>query len=172
MAENLFLETTIEYFQKQKKLAEQAIAQVNDGQFFRQLDPESNSIAMLVKHMAGNLRSRWTDFLTTDGEKTSRNRDSEFLSEAQDTRKGLLQGWEAAWQCLFDSLQRLSSEDLGKTVTIVSERHTAMQAIQRALTHAAQHTGQIIFLAKHFAGGSWRTLSIPRGKSGDFRPQL
>jgi hypothetical protein len=170
VAQDLFLQTTLEYFHRQKKLAEQAMAQVNDEQFFRQLDPESNSIAMLVKHMAGNLRSRWTDFLHTDGEKPSRNRDSEFLNEVEDTRQSLLQRWETGWQCLFDSLQRLNSEDLGKTVTIVSERHTAMQAIQRGLTHAAQHTGQIIFLAKHFAGARWRTLSIPRGKSREFSP--
>lgn len=167
MPGELFLQTAIEYFQKQKKLAEQAIAQISDEQFFRQLDSESNSIAMLVKHLAGNLRSRWTDFLTTDGEKASRKRDSEFVNEAQDTRQSLLQRWEERWQCLFSALQHLTPDDLGKTVTITSEPLTAIQGIQRGLTHAAQHAGQIVFLAKHFKGTKWRTLSIPRDQSRD-----
>lgn len=171
MHENLFLETAADYFRAQKKLAEQAMAQVNDEQFFRQLDAESNSIAMIVKHVAGNLRSRWTDFLTTDGEKSDRNRDSEFVNGAEETRQSVFKRWELGWQCLFDSLGRLTPEDLEKTVTITSEPHSVMQAIQRGLTHAAQHAGQIVLLAKHYAGPGWRTLSIPRGKSQEFRGQ-
>ncbi|MFZ0213673.1 MAG: DUF1572 family protein [Candidatus Acidiferrales bacterium] len=172
MQERHFLETTIEQFRGQKKLADRAMAQVNDEQFFAQLDAESNSIAAIVKHVAGNLRSRWTDLLTSDGEKPDRNRDSEFLNEAEDMRASLLGRWDAAWDCMFDALEELTPADLDKTVPIRSEPHTVIKAIQRSLAHTAQHVGQIILLAKHYAGAEWRTLSIPRGKSQEFRSQL
>ena len=172
MQERNFLEATIEQFRLQKKLAERAIEQVNDEQFFAQMDPESNGIAAIVKHVAGNLRSRWTDFLASDGEKADRKRDREFVQEAADTRAGLLASWEASWQFLLDSLEELSPADLNKTVRIASEPHNATQAIQRSLAHTAQHAGQIILLAKHYAGAQWRTLTIPRGKSDEYQRQL
>lgn len=172
MQDRNFLEATIGQFRLQKKLAERAMDQVNDEQFFAQLDPESNGIASIVKHVAGNLRSRWTDFLASDGEKPDRKRDKEFLKEATDTRASLLASWETSWQCLLDSLEELTPADLNKTVRIVSEPHSSTQAIQRSLAHTAQHVGQIILLAKHYAGAQWRTLSIPRGKSDEFHRQF
>lgn len=172
MQERRFLETTIEQFRGQKKLADRAMAQVSDEQFFAQLDAESNSIASVVKHVAGNLRSRWTDFLSSDGDKPDRNRDTEFLNETRDTRASLLERWENAWQITLDALEELTPADLDKTVTIRSEPHTVIKAIQRSLAHTAQHAGQIILLAKHYAGAQWQTLSIPRGKSEEFLKQL
>jgi uncharacterized damage-inducible protein DinB len=172
MQERHFLETTIEQFRGQKKLADRAMAQVNDEQFFAQLDAESNSIASIVKHVSGNLRSRWLDFLESDGEKPDRNRDSEFLNESQDTRASLLERWEGAWQITLDALEELTPSDLDKTVPIRSEPHTVVKAIQRSLAHTAQHAGQIILLAKHYAGAQWQTLSIPRGKSQEFHKEL
>ncbi|HEV2289338.1 MAG TPA: DinB family protein [Candidatus Acidoferrales bacterium] len=172
MQERHFLETTIEQFRGQKKLADKAMDQLNDEQFFASLGAESNSIALILKHVAGNLRSRWTDFLTTDGDKSDRNRDTEFLNEERDTRASLVERWEAAWQVTQDALEELTPADLDKTVTIRSEPHTVVRAIQRSLAHTAQHVGQIILLAKHYAGAQWQTLSIPRGKSQEFQKQL
>lgn len=172
MYERAFLEATLEQFRFQKSLAERAIAQISDEQFFSQLDAESNSIAMIVKHVAGNLRSRWTEFLQTDGEKPQRKRDNEFLKEKDDTRAGILESWEAGWQCLCDSLEELAPADLVREVRISSEPHSVLQAIQRSLTHTAHHVGQIVLLAKHSAGERWSTLSTPRGKSDEHNQQL
>jgi len=159
-----FLDDALLQFRKYKKLAEDAMAQVPADAFFRTLDDESNSIALIVKHIAGNQRSRWTDFLTSDGEKPDRNRDSEFET-AGETRELLLARWEAGWKLLFDALAPLTDADLSRVVTIRAEPHTVMQAVNRQLTHYAYHVGQIVFLAKHLAGPQWKSLSIPRGKS-------
>jgi uncharacterized damage-inducible protein DinB len=166
-----YLETAINSFQTYKDLADRAMAQVNDEQFFAALDAESNSIAVIVKHVAGNLRSRWTDFLTTDGEKPDRDRDSEFETDGSASRAALMDAWEEGWRVAFDSLKALKPDDLMRTVYIRSEPHSVVRAIGRQLTHGAYHVGQIVFLAKHFASGSWKTLTIPRGKSREFNAQ-
>lgn len=164
----LYLEDAIAELRKYKKFADRAVAQVIDEDFFRQLDPESNSIGLIVKHVSGNLRSRWTDFLTTDGEKPDRNRDAEFEKADSDTRESVHARWEDGWRTLFAALEPLTDADLERTVMIRGEPHTVVQAINRQLTHYASHVGQIVFLAKHFAGDRWKTLSIPRGKSREF----
>lgn len=151
-----------------KALADKALAQVRDEDLAVTLDPESNSLAMIIQHLAGNLRSRWTDFLTSDGEKPDRQRDAEFEAHEGTTRATLLASWEEGWSCLFGTLDSLTVEDLGKTVYIRSEPHTVVQAINRGTAHAAYHVGQIVLLAKHFAAADWKTLSIPRGKSNEF----
>lgn len=155
-------------FHGQKKLAEKALAQVSDEEFFRRLDPESNSLALVVKHLAGNMRSRWTDFRTSDGEKPDRRRDTEFELGAGDTRAALMERWERGWRCVFEAVEALRGEDLLLTVAIRGEPHTVLKAINRQLTHYAHHIGQIVFLAKHLAGPRWKTLSIPRGKSEEW----
>jgi hypothetical protein len=156
-------------FRRLKKLAEGALSQIPDEQLFKHIDTESNSIGVIVKHMAGNMRSRWRDFLTTDGEKPDRHRDLEFVVESADTREDLVRRWEEGWRILFDAIEGLKSEDLNSTVNIRSEPHSVLQAINRQLTHYAYHVGQIVFLAKHFAGDNWQTLSVPKGKSEKFR---
>ena len=149
-----------------KHLAERAIAQVPDEALNATLDAESNSIAIIVKHMVGNMRSRWTDFLTTDGEKPDRNRDTEFeLPPA--TRDELIAQWEAGWKFVFDALGSLTDADLGRTVLIRNEPHSVTQAINRQVAHYSYHVGQIVFLAKHFASAHWTSLSVPRGKSAE-----
>jgi len=155
-------------FRKYKNLGERAMSQVTDDNFFRTLDDESNSIALIVKHMAGNMRSRWTDFLTTDGEKPDRNRDAEFIAEAADSRTSLRQRWETGWVLLFQALASLKTDDAVRTVYIRGEPHTVLEAINRQLTHYSYHVGQIVFLAKNFAGDNWQSLSIPKGKSSEF----
>ena len=167
-AENDCLADAIGQFRKYYALAGSALAQVEDADFFRTIDPESNSIALVVKHLAGNMRSRWTDFLTTDGEKPDRNRDTEFEREARDTRETILAGWEDGWARLFAALAPLTEADLSRQVLIRGERHTVQQAVHRQLTHYAYHVGQIVFLARHFAGARWSSLSIPKGKSKQF----
>ena len=152
-------------FRKYKKMADAALAQVEDRDFFRALDPESNSVALLVKHLAGNLRSRWTDFRTSDGEKPDRRRDTEFEQDTADTRESLQVRWEEGWAALFAALASLGEKDLLAEVPIRGEPHTVMQAVHRQLTHYAYHVGQIVFQAKHFAGSRWKSLSIPRGRS-------
>ncbi|MBX7171890.1 MAG: DUF1572 domain-containing protein [Pyrinomonadaceae bacterium] len=164
---NNYLSDAISSFRNYKKLAEKAMAQISDEEFFRLIDEESNSIAIIVKHIAGNLKSRWTDFLTSDGEKDFRNRDSEFVSE-NDTRESLMQFWEVGWQILFDNLEPLKPKDFEKTITIRSQSHTICEAINRQLTHYAYHVGQITFLAKHFRSTEWKTLSVPKNKSAQF----
>jgi len=155
-----------------KKLAEKAIAQIKDEEFFVTLDDESNSIAVIMKHMAGNMLSRWTDFLTSDGEKPNRNRDMEFVIESNTTKNEVVAYWERGWQCVFDALQPLHPEDCEKTITIRGEPHTIVQALNRQLMHYAYHIGQIVFLAKHFRSAEWNSLSIPRNRSAQFNAYL
>jgi hypothetical protein len=145
--------------------------QVTDKQLFAVLDPESNSIAIIVKHMVGNMKSRWTDFLNTDGEKPNRNRDSEFIDPAT-TREELLAVWEDGWNYVFRAIEPLTDADLGRTVTIRGEAHSVMQAINRQLAHYSQHVGQIMLLAKHFAGERWQSLSVPRNRSAEFNRKV
>jgi len=163
-----YLDDAIRELRKYKAFAERAAAQVEDEAWFRTLDPEGNSIALVMKHMTGNMRSRWTDFLTTDGEKPDRNRDSEFETEDSDTAASIRERWDDGWARVFSALEALAPDDLGRTVSIRGERHTVLQAINRQLTHYASHVGQIVFLAKHLAEDRWQTLSIPRGKSREF----
>lgn len=151
-----------------KRMAEGALAQLNDADLFVTLDPESNSIAVLIKHIAGNMRSRFTDFLTTDGEKPDRHRDQEFEVSSEATRDALMGMWEQGWAILFTTLESLKPDDLLRTVYIREEPHTVVQALNRALAHYAFHMGQIVFLAKHLRSTEWQTLSVPRGKSEEF----
>ena len=139
---------------------------------FITLDPESNSIAVLVKHLAGNMRSRFTDFLTTDGEKPNRDRDREFEMNSTTTRADIMGWWEEGWARVFAAVEALKPEDIMRTVTVRGEPHTVLQAINRQIAHYAQHTGQIVFLAKHLRSSEWKTLSVPRGKSKDFNAQM
>jgi len=166
-----YVEDSKAIFHQYKKLAEGAMAQATDDQLTARLDPEMNCIAQIVKHMAGNMRSRWTDFLTTDGEKPSRNRDSEF-EEPPATRAELMTLWDDGWRCLFSALEGLTDADLGRTVTIRGEAHSVMQAINRQVAHYASHCGQIIFLAKHFQSANWKCLSVPRKKSDEFNRRV
>lgn len=152
-----------------KRMAEAAMAQLDDADLFTLIDSESNSVAILVKHMAGNARSRFTDFLTTDGEKPDRFRDREFEISATTTREEVMRWWEEGWSYVFSTLDSLKPEDLTRTVTIRQEPHTVLQALNRALAHYAQHIGQIVLLAKHLRSEEWKTLSIPRGKSEEFK---
>ena len=167
-AGNHCLADAIGQFRKYYALAGGALAQVEDADFFRTIDPESNSIALILKHLSGNMRSRWTDFLTTDGEKPDRNRDTEFELEPRDTRATILARWEDGWNLLFAALTPLTEADLSREVPIRGEPHTVLQAVHRQLTHYAYHVGQIVFLARHFAGGRWKSLSIPKGRSKEF----
>ena len=162
-----YLEDSLTLFRYYKALAERAMAQVSDEQLFVNLDEEANSIAIIVKHMAGNMRSRWTDFLSSDGEKPDRNRDSEFVDPPV-IRAALLEVWEAGWGLVFAALEPLTDADLGRTVTIRGEAHSVMQAVNRQIAHYSMHVGQIVFLAKHFAHDRWETLSVPRNRSAEF----
>jgi uncharacterized protein DUF1572 len=153
---------------KLRSTAERAMAQVSDQDFVRLLDQENNSIAITVKHIAGNLRSRCTDFLTSDGEKPDRDRDGEFILEPGDTRTRLMGQWQAAWDLLDATVGALSADDVGRTVYIRAESHTVVQALNRNLGHLAYHAGQIVLLAKHWVGSEWRTLTIARGQSRQF----
>jgi hypothetical protein len=166
-----YVEDSLELFRYSKKLAERAMEQVTDEQLFAALDDEMNSIAIVVKHMAGNMRSRWTDFLTTDGEKPDRNRDAEFV-EPPATREALLRTWEDGWASVFAALEPLGDADLGRTVTIRGEPHSVMQAINRQLGHYAYHVGQIVMLAKHLAHDRWQSLSVPRNRSAEFNRKV
>lgn len=148
-----------------KRLAEGAIVQVDDAQLHAQIDPDSNSIAIVMRHLSGNMRSRFTDFLTTDGEKPDRNRDSEFDEHFLPTRGQLMQLWEVGWQIVFNTLGSLQPSDLLRTVTVRGEPLSVLQAINRQVAHYAYHVGQIVFLAKHLKGPAWKTLSIPKGQS-------
>ena len=152
-------------FAKLRSTAERAMAQVGDGDFARPLDDENNAIAIIVKHVSGNLRSRCTNFLTSDGEKPDRNRDGEFVLDSGDTRADLLEKWGAGWDLLADTVARLTPEDLQRTITIRGEPHTVGQALNRHIGHLSYHVGQIVLLAKHWAGVRWQTLTIPRGQS-------
>lgn len=164
-----YLEEARRQLRGHKRLAEGAIAQLRDQDFFVTLDPESNSVAILVKHLAGNMRSRFTDFLSSDGEKPDRFRDREFELSATTTRADVMKWWEEGWSCVFAAIETLKPEDVMRTVTVRGEPHTVLQAINRQIAHYAQHTGQIVFLAKHLRSKEWKTLSIPRGKSEEFK---
>jgi hypothetical protein len=164
-----YLEEARRQLRGHKRMGEGAMAQLRDEDFFVTLDPESNSVAILVKHLAGNMRSRFTDFLTMDGEKPDRFRDREFELSATTTRADVMKWWEEGWSCVFAALEELKPEDVMRTVTIRGEPHTVLQAINRQIAHYAQHIGQIVFLAKHIRSSEWKTLSIPRGKSEEFK---
>jgi uncharacterized damage-inducible protein DinB len=166
-----YLEDSVSLFQYYKKLAEGAMAQVSDEQLFATLDDEMNSIAIIVKHMAGNMRSRWTDFLTSDGEKPDRHRDSEFVAPPA-TREDLLRLWNEGWERVFQALQPLSDSDLQRQVSIRGEPHSVMQAMNRQIAHYSYHVGQIVFLAKHFRGSDWKSLTVPRNKSAEFNRKV
>ena len=166
-----FLDETISTFRSYKKLAENAMEQLSDEEFFQTIDAESNSIAVIAKHVGGNLRSRWTDFLTTDGEKPDRNRDAEFAEE-NNSRENVLEIWENGWSAVISSLESLKVVDLDKIVTIRGEAFTVVRAINRSLSHTAYHVGQIVFLAKHLRSEKWKSLSIPKNKSAQFNEYL
>jgi hypothetical protein len=166
-----YLADTLTLFRYYKKLAEGAIGQVTDEELTTTLDDEMNSIALIVKHMAGNMRSRWTDFLTTDGEKPDRNRDSEFVEPAA-TRAALMKTWDEAWDHVWRALGQLHESDMARTVTIRGERHSVMQAMNRQLAHYSYHIGQIVMLAKHFRRNQWKSLSVPRNRSTDFNMRV
>jgi len=166
-----YLEDSLTLFRYYKNLVERALEQLTDEQLFTVLDDEMNSIAIIVNHMTSNMRSRWTDFLTTDGEKPGRNRDSEF-SDAPASRAALMDLWKNGWDCVFGALEPLWEADLTRTITIRGEPHSVMQAINRQVAHYSYHCGQIVFLAKHLRGREWKTLSIPRGQSANFNSRV
>jgi hypothetical protein len=168
---NSYLKDSLAVFRHYKSLAERAMAQLTDQQLLVAIDEESNSIAVIVKHMAGNMRSRFTDFLTTDGEKPDRQRDQEFVDPPA-TRQAMIASWEAGWACLFAALESLSERDLGKTVTIRSETHSVMQAINRQVAHHSYHCGQIVLLAKHLNHPAWKPLTVARGESEEFNRRV
>ena len=167
-----YLEDALRTFRDYKKLAERAFEQIDDEDFFRTIDRESNSIAVNMKHLAGNMLSRWTDFLTTDGEKPERDRDMEFVMLPQTTKAEMVAYWDKGWQCTFDAVQPLKPENLMRTVTIRGQDHTVVQAINRQLAHYAYHVGQIVYLAKHFKASDWQSLSVPKNKSAEFNKYL
>jgi len=167
----LYLADVVHQFRTYKSLADRALAQVRDEDLFVTLDPESNSLAVLIQHVAGNLISRWTDFLTTDGEKPDRDRDSEFEVTEGTTRAALLARWEEGWSRLFQSLATLTEADLTRTVFVRAEPHSVVKAIDRQLTHQVYHAGQIVLLAKHFAAAHWQNLSVPRGKTRELNAE-
>ena len=167
-----YLKDALQTFREYKKLGERAFAQLSDEDFFRTIDEESNSIAIIIKHLAGNMISRWTDFLTTDGEKPERNRDMEFVMLPETTKDEMLAYWEKGWKRTFDAIEPLTPDDLLRTVTIRGQDHTVVQAITRQIAHYANHVGQIVYLAKHFKAGDWQSLSVPKNKSAEFNAQL
>ena len=162
-----YVNDSIAILRQYKRLADRALEQIPDEQLYATLDAESNSIAIIMKHIAGNMRSRWIDFLTSDGEKPNRNRDTEFETPPA-MRAELLAMWEEGWRLMFAALEPLGDADLARTVMIRTEPHSVMQAINRQLAHYAMHIGQIVLLAKHFAGANWKTLTVPRKKSAEF----
>ena len=166
-----YIGNALEEFRGMKALADKAVAQVSDEEFFRIIDLESNSIAVIMKHMAGNMRSRWTDFLNSDGEKPDRHRDTEFELDKED-RRAIEERWEEGWRLVFGAIEPLAGEDLMRTVTIRGEPHSIVEAVNRQLSHYGEHVGQIIFLAKHLKSSAWKTLSIPRGQSNAFNKKM
>ena len=162
-----YLDEAFRAFRGYKRMGDGALSQLDDKEFFHVPDAESNSVALIVKHVAGNLRSRWTDFLTSDGEKPDRDRDQEFILTAADTREDLMRRWEQSWETVLTTVKSLQPEDVARTVYIRREPHTVMQATNRSMLHTAYHVGQILFLGKHLRGAQWKTLSIPRGKSAE-----
>ena len=170
--EQHYLEETLLQFRKLKEQADKALAQASSDDFFATLDPESNSLAVIVKHVGGNLRSRWTDFLAADGEKPDRDRDGEFEIRGGDTQASLMAQWESGWQCVFDTIGGLTPGDLSKNVLIRREPHSVIQAISRSFGHTAAHVGQIVYVAKHLRWQEWKTLTVPRGKSNEFNAKM
>jgi len=168
MLQKSYLDDVVARFEELRKLADGAVAQLQQEQLFQTLDPESNSIATTMKHVSGNMRSRWRDFLTTDGEKPDRRRDTEFEISSSDTLESLNKNWQAGWNYLFEALKGLTPEDLNGTVLIRNEPHFVYQAINRQLLHYGMHVGQIVFMAKHLASDHWKSLSVPRGRSQAF----
>jgi Protein of unknown function (DUF1572) len=168
----LYIDEVFRSLRGHKRLADGAIAQLSDEQFFATPDPESNSVAIIVKHLAGNMRSRFTDFLTSDGEKLGRNRDREFVMHNDAKREEVLRAWEQGWQLVFETLNSLQPEDLERTVTIRGEPHSVLQAIHRQVAHYAYHVGQIVFLAKHWKGAEWKTLSVPKAQSEQYNAKM
>lgn len=166
-----YIQDSLAVFRQYKSMAEKAMAQLDDSQLTAALDPEMNSIAQIVKHMAGNMRSRWTDFLTSDGEKPDRHRDTEF-EDPPANRAGILALWEQGWKTCFAAIEPLTDADLGRTVYIRGEAHSVMQAINRQIAHYACHIGQIVFLAKHLKSSTWKSLSIPRGQSEQYNRRV
>ena len=166
-----FLADSLSIFRYYKKLAERAMEQVSDAQLTQVLDGEMNSIAQIVKHIAGNMRSRWTDFLTSDGEKPDRNRDTEF-ADPPATRAEVLAMWEEGWDCLFRALGPLTEADMARVITIRGEKHSVLQAINRQLAHYPYHVGQIVMLAKHLKSAGWTSLSVPRNASAEFNRKV
>lgn len=166
-----YVADAIELFRDYKRLAERAMEQVTDEQLFATIDAEANSIAIIVKHMVGNMRSRWTDFLTSDGEKPNRHRDSEFL-DPPPTREALLTLWNDGWDHVFAALAEVTEADLTRSITIRGEAHSVMQAINRQLAHYPHHIGQIVLLSKHFAADHWQSLSVPRNRSEEFNRRV
>lgn len=164
-----YLEEARRQLRGHKRMGEGAMTQLREQEFFVTLDPESNSVAILVRHLAGNMRSRFTDFLTSDGEKPDRFRDREFELTPATTRDEVMKWWEDGWACVFAAIDALGPEDVLRTVSIRGEPHTVLQAINRQIAHYAQHIGQIVFVAKHLRSTEWKTLSIPRGKSEEFK---
>jgi hypothetical protein len=164
-----YLEEARRQMRGHKRMGEGAMNQLRDEDFLVTLDPESNSVAVIVKHLAGNMRSRFIDFLTRDGEKPDRFRDREFELTPSTSRADVMKWWEEGWACVFSAIDALKPEDVMRTVTIRGEPHTVLQAINRQIAHYAQHIGQIVFLAKHLRSSEWKTLSIPRGKSEEFK---
>jgi uncharacterized damage-inducible protein DinB len=162
---SLYLDEVFRSLRGHKRLADDAMAQLQDEQFFAVAGPEDNSVAIIVKHMAGNMRSRFTDFLTSDGEKHDRQRDQEFVITAATKRDEIIRWWEQGWHTVFDAINSLQPADFERTVTIRGQPHSVLQALQRAMSHLAYHTGQIVFLAKHYKGAGWESLSVPRGQS-------
>jgi hypothetical protein len=166
-----YLRDSVGLFRYYKKLTERAMEQVTDEQLFAVLDGEMNSIAIIVKHLAGNMRSRWIDFLISDGEKADRKRDTEFENPPS-TKAALMQLWEDGWNCVFAALDPLSDADVDRTIMIRGEPHSVMQAINRQIAHYAYHCGQIVFLAKHLQATQWKSLTVPRGKSEEFNQRV
>jgi hypothetical protein len=171
MTESPIVEVVVDELQKVKKLADRSIQQLDDEQLWQKIDAEANSVAILMRHMAGNMRSRWTNFRTSDGEKADRNRDQEF-EDRRLAREELLAEWEDGWRRVFDALGTVTDADLAQTVYIRSEPHSIYQAISRQVAHYAGHAYQILLLAKHFKGTAWQTLSIPRGQSEEFNRRM
>jgi hypothetical protein len=167
----VYLADIIFSFRKHKELAEKALQQVDDQDFFKKPGEHSNSIAVIIKHLAGNLASRWTDFLTTDGDKPWRDRDGEFVVTPEDTRPNLLAAWEKGWTALFQTLDNLYEADLLKKVAIRTEEHSVFQAIHRSLTHTSYHIGQIVYLSRLLTTGSWQWITIPPGQSQQWKAQ-
>jgi hypothetical protein len=168
MFEQHYLDEALHQLRKLKTQADRALAQIDDTHLFAVPGPESNSLAVIMKHMTGNMRSRWTDFLTADGEKPDRNRDTEFEIDEADTPERVRARWEDGWRLTLDTIGSLVPGDLERTVRIRGEAHTVLEAVNRQLAHYAAHVGQIVYLARHYAGPRWQTLSIPKGKSREF----